>query len=65
MNVDIDEELGVRLARRAERHGFESTEAYVNTVLAAFLSEIEAEGQGAGSDQRGSLERRLEDLGYL
>lgn len=57
--LDVDERLYERLSERAERHGFESTEAYSTIVLETVLAELE------GSERTGEVEQRLEDLGYL
>lgn len=59
MELKIDDDTADRLARRAERHGFDSTEAYVRVLLKTVLDELEEFEGGA------DVESRLEDLGYL
>jgi hypothetical protein len=63
MELNIDEEIFERLKQRATESGFDSTEEYVNTVLAEFLSEIESDS--SDHEQQENIQQRLEDLGYL
>lgn len=59
-DIRIDEEVYDRLDDRADRYGFESTDAYAEQILATVIAELEAnDGQDEG------VTDRLEDLGYL
>lgn len=58
MELDLDEAHRERLTARAERFGFESPEAYAQTIIETVLDELETEHDDAVQD-------RLEDLGYL
>lgn len=64
MELNLDEVVRDRLASRAERHGFNSTEAYAETILTAVIEELEGDRR-ADSDRSAEVEDRLEDLGYL
>lgn len=59
LRLDINEDIYERLATRAERYGFESTEAYTRTIVETVILELE------GHQSDGEVEERLEDLGYL
>lgn len=59
MSVEIDDEILKRLAERARANGFESTEAYTNTLLQTVLDELNQ------TEEDEQIEERLEDLGYL
>jgi plasmid stability protein len=59
LTLELDEDLHGSLERRAETHGFESTEEYCRTILQAVVEELE----GDATDDE--VEERLEDLGYL
>lgn len=59
LTLTVSEDLHRSLARRAEEHGFGSTEEYCETVLELVVEELEREGAGD------EVEDRLEDLGYL
>lgn len=59
MELDIDEALYERLARRAERQGFDSAEEYSAVILETVITELETEQH----DQE--VDDRLRDLGYL
>jgi len=59
MQLDIDEELHDRLATRADKKGFDSTEAYCIVVLETVMKELEDQ------DANAEVQNRLEDLGYL
>lgn len=58
MDLTIDEDLAERLAARAERHGFDSSEAYAETILKVVLDELEGQ-------ETEKVQDRLKDLGYL
>ena len=60
MEVDFDEETAAVLKRRAVEHGFESSQAYVETLVVTVLAELEDTG-----DDQTTIEDRLRDLGYL
>ena len=64
MELDLDADIRDSLASRAEEHGFDSTEAYAETILTVVIEELEAD-QRTGSDRSEAVESRLEDLGYL
>jgi hypothetical protein len=57
--LELDDDIYERLQQRAQNNGFESTDAYCQTVLRTVLEELEAE---TTDDE---VEQRLEDLGYL
>jgi hypothetical protein len=59
MQLDIDEQLQERLANRADKMGFDSTEEYCMTVLETVMNELE------NGDTDAEVQNRLEDLGYL
>lgn len=59
LRVDVDDAVYETLERRADEHGFESTEAYCRTVIELLIEELE------GGTRDGEVEQRLEDLGYL
>jgi len=64
MELDIDDGLRRRLAARAERAEFESTEAYCVAVLRTVVEELESrEARESGGDER-TVSDQLEDLGY-
>jgi hypothetical protein len=62
MELDIDDELRRRLAARAERAEFESTEAYCVAVLRTVVEELD---DGRSDERADAVTDRLEDLGYL
>ncbi|QHS17322.1 hypothetical protein GWK26_09285 [haloarchaeon 3A1-DGR] len=64
MKLDLDADIQDRLAERADEHGFDSTEAYAETILTVVLEELETD-QRADADRSDEVEARLEDLGYL
>ena len=59
MQLDIDEQLHERLANRADKMGFDSTEEYCLIVLETVMNELE------NNDADAEVQNRLEDLGYL
>lgn len=59
LTVDVDESVYDSLEQRAENHGFESTEAYCETILGLVIEELD------GDQRTDEVEKRLEDLGYL
>jgi hypothetical protein len=59
MQLDIDKQLYDRLANRADKMGFDSTEKYCLTVLETVMNELEDD------DTDAEVQNRLEDLGYL
>lgn len=59
LTVDVDAAIHDSLTRRAEKNGFESTEAYCETILELVVEELE------GDQRSEQVEQRLEDLGYL
>jgi hypothetical protein len=58
LTVDLDDEVYERLATRAKRHEFDSSEEYVVFMITTVLDELEGEDNDDVRD-------RLEDLGYL
>lgn len=58
MELELDDGYRERLAARAERLGFESTEAYAQTIVETVLDELD-------DDHDDAVQDRLEDLGYL
>jgi len=59
LELTIDDDLYNRLANRADRFGFESTERYSEVILETVIDELEGEQGG------NQITDRLEDLGYL
>lgn len=64
MELNLDVDVRNRLSSRADRQGFDSTEAYAETILTVVIEELEGERR-ADSDQSDEVKDRLEDLGYL
>jgi len=62
MELDIDDGLRRRLAARAERAEFESTEAYCVAVLRTVVEELDDPDRPDGAGD--AVADRLEDLGY-
>ncbi len=60
LNLEINDDLGRVLERRAKDNGFQSTEEYCCTILKTVVEELEE-----GADTPNEVEERLEDLGYL
>jgi len=60
LSLEINDDLGGVLERRAEKNGFQSTEEYCCTILQTVVEELEED-----ADAPNEVEERLEDLGYL
>lgn len=59
LTLDLDDDLYGTLERRARDNGFESLEAYSETILRTVVEELE---EHPTDDE---VAERLEDLGYL
>ncbi|WP_178917749.1 hypothetical protein [Natronomonas gomsonensis] len=60
LTLDVDDDTGAVLERRADEHGFDSIEEYAETVLSLVMNELEND-----TKRNEEVESRLEDLGYL